>query len=392
MKGSSSLRIVVCGFVVRGPVGGMSWHHLHYLLGLADLGHEVWFYEDSGDYAQCYDPSRDVVDVDASHGLAYAQRVFDRFGFGQRWAYHDHLNGGAWRGPLGAGMQDICRSADLLINVSGINPLRPWLQGIPVRVLVDTDPVFTQVDILKDPVRRAFAEGHNAFFTFAQNFRQPGCSVPDDGLAWQPTRQPVVARHWPPSPGPADGPWTTVMLWDSYDERHWQGRSFGMKSREMEKVLSMPARSGERFEIVLGGPTAPNELLIESGWVLRDPLSISRDPWTYQDFLRGSKAEFSVAKHGYVATASGWFSERSANYMALGRPVVVQDCGLSAHLPCGEGLLTFNTPDEALAGIEAVKMDYARHSAAAVEIVNSCFSPARVLAPLIESAFASAGG
>ena len=390
MRRSSSLRIVVCGYVVRGPVAGLSWHHLQYVRGLADLGHDVWFYEDSGDYAQCYDPSRDVCDANSSYGLAYAQRVFERVGMGERWGYHDQVNGGIWRGPQGEHLREICRSADLMINVSGINPLRPWLRDIPVRVLVDTDPVFTQVDILNDAERRAFAEGHNAFFTFAENFGRPGCSVPDDGLHWLPTRQPVVSELWLPSPGPSDGHWSTVMVWDSYKERHWQGQTWGMKSREMVNFLDMPARSGEPFELVLGGPTAPKELLIENGWVLRDPMAITCDPWTYQDYLRNSKAEFSVAKHGYVASASGWFSERSASYMALGRPVVVQDCGLADHLPCGEGLLVFNTPDQALAAIQTVTADYARHSAAALEIVRNYFDSKRVLTPLIDKAFATA--
>ena len=392
MRSSSGLRIVVCGFIVRGPVGGLSWHHIQYALGLADLGHDVWFCEDSGDYPLCYDPVRGVVDADAGYGLAYAERVFDRIGFGQRWAYHDHLNGSVWRGPVGDRMRDICRSADLMLNISGINPWRPWLRDIPVRVLLDTDPVFTQVDILNDPARRAFAEGHNAFFTFAENFGQPGCGVPDDSLPWRPTRQPVVMRLWPASPGPADGAWTTVMLWDSYDVRQWQGRSWGMKSQEMEKVLDLPSRCTERFELALGGPTAPRDRLTGLGWTLRDPLEVTLDPWAYQDFLRASKAEFSVAKHGYVASASGWFSERSANYLALGRPVVVQDCGFTRHLPCGEGLLAFDTPEQALAAVQAVAADYPRHAAAALEVAHTSFDAAHVLGAMIDGAFVAARG
>lgn len=381
----SALRIVVCGFVVRGPVGGLSWHHLHYVLGLAELGHEVWFCEDSGDYPLCYDPDRGVVDADASYGLAYAQRVFDHIGFGERWAYHDQLNGGAWRGGIGERMQAICRSSDVMINVSGINPLRPWLQGIPVRALIDTDPVFTQVDILNDGERRNFATGHNAFFTFGESIGQPGCEVPDDGLPWRATRQPLSLRHWPASPGPADGAWSTVMVWDPYQEREWQGRRWGMKSVEMEKVIDLPSRCTERFEVALGG-SAPRDRLAAQGWTLRDPLAITRDPWTYQEYLRASKAEFSVAKHAYVASRSGWFSERSANYMALGRPVVAQDTGFTRHLPCGEGLLAFNTPDEAAAAVRTVSADYARHAAAARELAHDAFAPARVLTPLLDAA------
>ena len=381
--GRSSLRIIVCGYIVRGPLGGLSWHHMQYLLGLADLGHEVWFLEDSGDYPACYDPERQIVGAEPAYGLAYAQQAFDRIGFGQRWAFHDAMHGGLWHGPAGDRMADICRSADVMLNVSGVNPLRPWLQGIPVRVLIDTDPVFTQVDILNDPVRRAFAEGHNAFFSFAENFGRPGCSVPDDGLPWQPTRQPVVLRAWPLTPGAEQGTWTTVMLWDSYDVREWQGRRWGMKSEEMERVLDMPARTTQRFELALGGSTAPRDRLTALGWTVRDPIAITRDPWIYQDYLRDSKAEFSVAKHGYVASRSGWFSERTANYMALGRPVVVQDTGFSDVLPTGEGLLAFTTTEQAVEAIRAITADYPRHARAARAVAHDFFCAEVVLAKLL---------
>jgi hypothetical protein len=391
MKGISPLRIIVCGYIVRGPLGGISWHHLHYLLGLADLGHDVWFLEDSGDWPSCYDPARQTTDADPGYGLAYAARVFERTGFGQRWAYHDAMNGGQWHGPAASGMAEICRSADVVLNVSGINPLRPWLQGVPVRALIDTDPVFTQVDILQDPVQRAFAEGHNVFFTFAESFGQPGCTVPDDGLPWLATRQPVALRAWPVAPPPPpDARWTTVMLWDSYAEREWDGMRWGMKSQEMERLLDLPARCGPRFELALGGHTAPQDRLLALGWQLRDPLAVSLDPWSYQDYLRGSRAEFGAAKHGYVASGSGWFSERTANYLALGRPAVVQDTGFSRHLPTGEGLFAFDDAQGAAAAIDAVESNYARHASAARELVAEHFDASRVLTRLLEQATRSA--
>lgn len=386
-RGASSLRIVVMGYVVRGPLAGPTWHHLQYVRGLADLGHEVWYLEDSDDYASCYDPAQQIVTADPSYGLAYAQRVFDRFGMGQRWSYYDAMES-RWHGPAGADMPAICRSADLLLNVSGVNALRPWVAQIPHRVLIDTDPVFMQVDILNDGPRRQFAESHTAFFTFGESFGLPGCTMPDDGLPWQPTRQPVLLDAWAPTPGRPDGRYTTVMLWDSYDVREWQGQQYGMKSQEMERVLDMPARCGHRFEMALGGPTAPHNRLAELGWQVADPLAITCDPWDYQAYISQSKAEFSVAKHGYVASGSGWFSERSASYMALGRPVVVQDTGFSRHLPTGEGLLAFNNIDEAVAAVAEVDAHYPRHVEAARAVIESHFDARQVLARLVEQSMA----
>ena len=383
--GVSSLRIVVMGYVVRGPLAGPTWHHLQYVRGLADLGHDVWFLEDSDDYASCYDPAQQTVTADPSYGLAYAQRVFDRFGLGERWCYHDAMEK-RWHGPAAPRMPEICRSADLLINVSGVNALRPWVAEIPHRALIDTDPVFMQVDILNDGPRRQFAESHTAFFTFGESFGLPGCTMPDDGLPWQPTRQPVLLDAWAPTPGRPEGRYTTVMLWDSYDVREWQGRQYGMKSQEMEQVLDMPARCGPRFEMAVGGPTAPHDRLAQRGWHVADPLAITCDPWDYQAYITQSKAEFSVAKHGYVTSGSGWFSERSASYMALGRPVVVQDTGFSRHLPTGQGLLAFSRIDEAVAAVAEVDANYGRHCEAARAVIESHFDARQVLARLIEQA------
>jgi len=395
-RGSSSLRIVVMGYVVRGPLAGPTWHHLQYVRGLADLGHEVWYLEDSEDYPACYDPAQQIVTADPSYGLAYAQRVFDRMGqgqgqgqgLGQRWAYFDAMQN-RWHGPAGGSMPAICRDADMLINVSGVNALRPWVAQIPHRVLIDTDPVFMQVDILNDAPRRKFAESHTAFFTYGESFGLPGCTMPDDGLAWLPTRQPVLLDAWTPTPGRPEGRYTTVLLWDSYDVREWQGRQWGMKSQEMERVLDMPALCGPRFELALGGPTAPHNRLAARGWHTADPLAITCDPWDYQAYIRQSKAEFSVAKHGYVASGSGWFSERSASYMALGRPVVVQDTGFSRHLPTGEGLLAFNTLDEAVAAVAEVDAHYGRHVEAARAVIESHFDARQVLVRLVEQALAA---
>jgi hypothetical protein len=390
MDAQHRMRIIVLGYVVRGPLAGPTWHHLQYVLGLQDLGHDVWYLEDSTDDPFCYDPARGVTDIDPRYGLDYVARVFGRAGVGDRWAYFDahDARGPCWLGPAADRMPALCASADLMINVSGINPMRPWLERIPRRAFIDTDPVFTQVDILQDAQRRRFAEAHNMFFSFAESIGQPGCTVPDDGIPWQPTRQPVVMRAWRPAPGRVDGPYTTVMLWDSYDRRTWGGRLFGMKAEEMERVLTLPSRCSARFELAVGSPTTPNERLQAHGWRLRNPIEVTSDPWIYQDYMHASKAEFSVAKHGYVVSASGWFSERSAGYLACGRPVIVQDTGFSRHLPTGDGLLAFTNLDEAVAAVAEVDSRYAHHCRAARALVEAHFDARDVLTRLLDAASA----
>lgn len=381
----SRLRIVVLGYVVRGPLGGLAWHHLQYVAGLRALGHDVYFVEDSDDYPSCYDPARGVVDVDPSYGLRFAARAFEHLGLGERWCYYD-AHSARWLGPLAPRAREVCESAELLLNLSGVNPLRPWTERTPARAFVDTDPAFTQIRHLTDANARALAAAHNSFFTFAENIARADCLVPSDGFAWQPTRQPVHLDAWPLTPGPRGGSWTTVMQWDSYPAREHEGRRYGMKSDSFAEFVELPARAGPVFEIALGSEGAPRSMLRDKGWRLLDPLAVTREPSTYQDFIRTSKAEWSVAKHGYVAARSGWFSERSAAYLASGRPVLTQQTGFSDWLETGTGLLAFQTLDDVLAGIEEIDRNYERHCRAARELAEGFFDASKVLTNMIERA------
>src|SRR4029453_17528997 len=103
-----------------------------------------------------------------------------------------------------------------------------------------------------------------------------------------------------------------------------------------------------------------------NGWRLVSPRQHAATPETYRDYIHRSRAEFTVVKQGYAAGRTGWFSDRSACYLASGRPVVIQDTGIAAYLPPGTGLLTFSDIDSAVDALEQVENDYARHAAAAV--------------------------
>jgi hypothetical protein len=376
--------VLVLGYVVRGPLGGLAWHYLQYVLGLARLGHDVWFVEDSDDHPGCYHPATGEIDEDPTDGLAFADDAFRRLGLGDRWAYRD-AHAGRWRGPAGERMPQVLTSADVLLNVSGANPIRDVLAEVPHRVLIDTDPGFTQAHHVTDPLRRDRAAAHTAFATFGERIAHGGARVPDDGLVWQPTRQPIVTDAWPTGPPPEGAPLTTVMQWDSYESVEHDGLVYGMKSASFDAIADLPARADATLEVALGAPAPVRARLEGLGWRVTSSLEVTRDPWRYQAYLASSRAELSVAKHGYVAGNTGWFSERSAAYLACGRPVVVQDTGLSGLLPTGEGLLTFTDADEALAGVEVVLSDPRRHEAAARELAAAHFDAARVLDDLLET-------
>lgn len=380
----SGSRVVVLGYIVRGPLGGMTWHHLHYVLGLHQLGHDVWFMEDSDDYPSCYDPSRGVTDADPTYGLRYATALFDRVGLGDRWAYHD-AHTAKWHGPATSCAVEVARSADVVVNVSGVNPLRDWFSSTPGRVLVDTDPVFTQIRHRTDEGAHGRAEAHSHFVTFASNIERSTCSVPSDGFPWRPTRQPVALDWWDVTQPSSDGAFTSILQWESYPPVEHEGTAYGTKSATFPAFESLPSNSGgERLELALGSQTAPRDRLRSAGWSVVDPLSISEDPWTYQDYIRASKGEFGVAKQAYVSTRSGWFSERTANYLAAGRPAVVQDTGFSDWLPSGEGLFAVSDVAEATEAIEHISGDLERQSVAARRLVADHFDAREVLGNLID--------
>jgi hypothetical protein len=380
---SERLRVIVLGYIVRGPYGGLAWHHLQYVISLAELGHEVYFFEDSDDYPGCCHPDTGAIDTDPSFGLEFAARAFDYVGLPDCWAYYDaHLSN--WHGPQAEAAAEIAKSADIVLNVSAINPLREWFTNIPIRVLVDTDPAFVQIRHLTDPGARALAEKHNQFFTFGENINAENCSIPNDGFKWKTTRQPIALGAWKAYPGTSSARFSTVMQWDSYAPRVYQGRSFGMKSASFTSYWDLPTRTTAEIELAVGNVSAPRDDLRRRGWVVTNPLEVTRDLRCYQNYIASSAAEFSIAKHGYVSSNSGWFSERSAAYLASGRPVVTQNTGFSTWLPSGCGVLAFNNCDEAVGAIQEVRSRYDAHCNAARQLAEEYFDGRKVLSRLLD--------
>jgi hypothetical protein len=287
-------------------------------------------------------------------------------------------------------VQEVLDSADLLINVSGTLEHAEEYRMVRRLAYVDTDPVFTQIRFVRglEPNFCRQMNTHDIHFSYAECLSSE--FVPPTGHRWVPTRAPIVLSEWPPSGPPARDVFTTIMNWTSYNAETYGGKTFGQKDVEFQRFLDLPSLVAPTvLELAIGAgkndPT-PYEVLRGKGWQLVDPLEVCHDLDSMRIYTTSSKAEWSIAKHGYVAGRSGWFSERSARYLAAARPVVVQDTGFSRVLPVGEGILPFNSVGQAVAGIREVESNYERHAKAAREIAEEYFDAEKVLSRLIDDA------
>lgn len=368
--------IVVCGIAGQLPLAGVGLHYLQYCLGLRDLGVDVSYLEDN--MAWPYHPWRNEPDRDADYSVPWLREMFGAFDL--PWAYRDPKGG--YHGATESEAHARCARADVLLNVSGGHWIQEHHRRATTLVYVDTDPGFTQIDAATNPAARERMVIHDLLFTFAETWGLPGNRMPDDGLEWRTTRQPVHLPFWAGG-GPPGDVYTTVMNWRAYAPTEWQGEPFGQKDAEFPLVHDLPSRTGLSLEVALGGADAPREELAEAGWRIVDPRECTRDIWTFRDYIRSSRGEVTVAKQAYVRASSGWFSERSANYLAAGRPVIAQDTGWSRHLPSGEGLLAFTTAEGAEDALRAVDADPVAHGERAREIAFQHFDATAVLSKLL---------
>lgn len=373
-------RIIVAGYMVRYPLGGQLWAHLQYLLGLKQLGHDVYFFEDFGWQDSCYDPAHNTMSDDAAYGVTTVRGLMQRFDLAERWVYRDAA--GIHHGLSARESVQVIRRSDLLINLSGVTRFDGF-ENIPQRVFIDEDPAFTQFRAASDHEFWNLLNGHPRLYSYGQNIGQAASAIPTLGLKWEPFRQPIVLDEWPNCFDENAGAFTTVMSWNAYGNVEHEGQVYGQKSHEFPKVIDLPRRVPQRFELATGGGDVPVDELAGKGWALSDPLAVSRSVDTYRDYIQRSRGEFSVAKHAYVKTRSGWFSDRSAAYLSSGKPVVLQDTGFSAWLPTGEGLLAFDNLEEAVAAIESVNGNYARQCRAARALAEEFFGAQSLLSRLL---------
>ena len=371
------MRILFAGIIGRYPLGGVTWCSLMYLLGLRDLGHEVFYVEDTGECI--YDPEQNTRALDPSYGTRYIDAALRPFGLGDRWSFVNY--DGSYHGGTRERVVDYARSADLFVNLSGGAWFwRDEYARIPRKIFIDSDPAFTQLAIAKnEPWYVDFFRQFDVLFTFGSNIGTDVCPVPTGEFRWEKTWQPVVTSLWRTGAAPERNQYTSVMSWtiESFADVG------GNKDVEFLRFLDLPSRTGPRFELAVNGPQA---LLREHGWFTLPAMTVSKTPRDYREFIQSSRGEFGVAKHTYVATRSGWFSDRTECYLAAGRPAIVQDTGWTKHLPSGDGLLAFSTPEEAADAVARVDGDYAHHATRAAEIAGDHFEAARVLASMLERA------
>ena len=377
--------IIVFGILFWYPLAGVTYQFLHYLIGLRQLGWDPYYVEDSQRWV--YDPDRNDTTPLPQANIDRIAPVLAAHGFGDRWAYRSHHEGGRVYGVGGARLNALYREAAALLNVTGSQELREEHLAGPRRIYVESDPVKSQIQVVDGDAKTIDAlSQHDTLFTFGENLGRPDCGVPVERFTWLPTRQPVALDLWPTNHGDGTA-YTTIASWKGRNDVVYRGETYyWSKDREFEKVLDLPRRRSVPFELAtqVDAPTA--QRLTAHGWRLRDALAVSGNAAVYRDFIAGSRGEFTVAKDQYVRMRSGWFSDRTACYLAAGRPVITQDTGFGNVLPTGKGLFAFQDLDDVLAAVDAIESDYEGHRRAAREIAAEYFEAARVVGSLLERA------
>lgn len=382
------MRIIITGLVGQYPFGGVIWDYLQYLLGFRSLGHQVLYLEDSG--AWPYDPVAGTITDDCSFALQSLHKIFTDFDLTESWVYRNGADG-KFHGAGEKVAREWLRHGDLLVNVSSAGWLRDYDLRVGHRMFIDGDPMFCQIGLLdgSNPLYAGRLRDHDSHFTFGLSVGQPECPVPVDGITWRPTVQPIAIDQWPVTPVSSDAPWTTVMNWASYKPKVWEGRTYGQKNLEFNRFRNLPSKTNVPLRLAMGlgvDGQRPAQELRQLGWDLVEPQEVVPDHRAYHSFLTNSRGEWSVAKHGYVEGKTGWFSCRTACYLAAGRPAVVQETGWSRHLPSGRGVLPFTTVEEAAEGLGKVTRNYSEHSKAAREIALEFFDAKKVCQGLLRQA------
>lgn len=365
---------VVAGALANKPGnGGEAWVRMSWAEGLRRLGFDVQFVEQI-DPAICVDDAGRPSPVERSANLAWFRAVTRQFGFGDSATLVCTETGRSW-GLSDAELRAAARRAALLVNISGHLTLDAFLDRGQVRkAYVDLDPGFTQLWHAAGDLD-GHLERHDAHFTVGTNVGRDGCSIPTSGFDWRPVFPPVLLDRWPYTPSEGLSRFTTVATWrNGYGPVVHGGIHYGLKVHEFRKVLALPRLARQRFQLALDihpDDAADRRRLEAAGWEIVDPCSHASDPVAYRSYVQGSDAEFSVAQGIYVETCSGWFSDRSACYLASGKPILLQETGFSRHIGEGAGVLSFATADEAASAAERIAADYPRHARAARSLAES---------------------
>jgi GT2 family glycosyltransferase len=382
---SDAPKIVVLGMMTKIPVAGVVWQTLHYLLGLRRLGMDPYYVEAHARSPSMLTPTAETDG--AAMAAAFIDRVMRDAGLGANWAYQALHDDGRCYGMSERRLLALYDDAELIINLHGGTAPRAEHSRTGRLVYLETDPVQLQVELAQGvPETIEFLEQHCAFFTFGENWGAADCGLaPTARFHFHPTRQPVVLELWPvvEQTRPC---FTTIGNWrQQWRDVTLDGRTYTWsKHVEFERFLTLPARTEREFELALATSDEDDcARLAAHGWRVTDAAALSGDIHPYRRYVSESFGEFTVAKEQNVALRSGWFSDRSATYLASGRPVITQETGFSNILPTGGGLHGFATLDEAAAAVEAVCADYARAREDARAIAHEWFCSDVVLGDLL---------
>jgi hypothetical protein len=354
--------------------GGHAMYVLQYLEGLRRLGHEVYFFEF-------------LEDRPPAEAVAYFRAVIDGWWSMERTALLLESGLESLSGVQQTDVRTIAERADAMITLSAHFRREPWplIESVRPRVLIDSDPAYTHLWAAEEDAPAATYGEHDFYFTVGLKIGSPACAVPVLGLDWRPTLPPIVLAWWPHPRSIVRDRFTTLTSWRDYGYLEFGGQVIGPKAEEFYSFIALPEMVGEQLELalVIDEDDPDIALLKQHCWVLEDPAIVSR-PEHYVRYITDSAGEFACAKGGYVHTRSGWFSDRSACYLAAGRPVVLQATGFEDVLPTGDGLFAVNTPEEAADAIHRIRADYARHSRAARELAREYLDAGVVLRRLLD--------
>jgi hypothetical protein len=381
---NSADSIVIAGSVAQRPgIGGHTWQFLQYILGFQHLGWRVLFL-DRLEPGMCTDGYGAQVPPEESIQLGYLRRVMADFGLGDNYALL--YDGEVFAGLSRAEVKQRLGESAFLLNVMGFLNDPDLLGAARLRVFLDTDPGYAQMWHALGLAN--MFHSHDRYVTIAENIGRPDCPIPTCDTDWITWRQPVVLDQWPVCPPVAGSPFTAVGVWRGpYDRLEYSGHSYGQRAHEFRKFFSLPRLTDARFELAFdidASDAADIEDIQAHGWNLIPPSTVSATPQAYRAFIQASRAEFMIARGMYTQARCGWFSERSACYLATGRPVLATDTGLDALLPVGDGLVTFSTIEEAVEGVNAIEANYEHHARSARELAESYFDSDAALLALAE--------
>ncbi len=379
------------GFMGSMPIAGVIWQHVHYVVGLQRLGHDVYYIEDSARLP--YNPETFEVNNEFDYAAKVLDRLAGEFGFKNRWAFcARYLKNNPTAGLPLKKIRQLYRDADAILNICGTQEFNDDLLKSDRIIYVESDPGVEQIKIdqgVKSTID--YLSRHHALFTFGENVGTKKFPVPRHGFKWHATRQPIVTHLWKTNRVPKRAAvFTSIANWSTSGLKDitWRGRKYlWSKSREFLRFAAAPKRAGEAFELATNiQDLCAREKFERNGWRLVSPLQMSIDYWHYRDYIQQSKGEFTAAKDQYVRLNTGWFSDRSACYLAAGRPVITQAPGFTKNYGGDAGLLAFRSLGEIADAVKKINADYPKHSGAARQIAREIFEAEKVLKSLLDRA------